>query len=59
LPGGFKQASTPTPTTVNNITVNGAIDPASTARQISTILKTEANTSGTFGRLGQSDFAVA
>jgi len=48
-----------TATTVNNITVNGAIDPVSTARQISTILKTEANTSGTFGRLGQSDFAVA
>jgi len=46
-------------TTVNNITVNGAIDPASTARQISTILKTEANTSGTFRTLGQSDFAVA
>jgi len=54
-------ATTPTkaPTTVNNITVNGAIDPASTARQISTILKTEANTSGTFRTLGQSDFAVA
>jgi hypothetical protein len=54
-------ATTPTKaaTTVNNITVNGAIDPASTARQISTILKTEANTSGTFRTLGQSDFAVA
>jgi len=57
LPSGFKSSSTPT--TVNNITVNGAIDPASTARQISTILKTEANTSGTFRTLGQSDFAVA
>ena len=51
--------STKTASTVNNITVNGAIDPASTARQISTILKTEANTSGTFRTLGQSDFAVA
>ena len=50
---------TKTASTVNNITVNGAIDPASTARQISTILKTEANTSGTFRTLGQSDFAVA
>jgi hypothetical protein len=52
-------STTKTATTVNNITVNGAIDPASTARQISTILKTEANTSGTFSSLGQSDFAVA
>jgi hypothetical protein len=52
-------SGTKTASTVNNITVNGAIDPASTARQISTILKTEANTSGTFRTLGQSDFAVA
>ena len=56
LPTGFKQASTPTPTTVNNITVNGAIDPASTARQISTILKTEANTSGTLANFAVSAF---
>jgi hypothetical protein len=56
LPSGFKQASTPTPTTVNNITVNGAIDPASTARQISTILKTEANTSGTLANFAVSAF---
>lgn len=52
-------SGTKTASTINNITVNGAIDPASTARQISTILKTEANTSGTFRTLGQSDFAVA
>ena len=52
-------SGTKTASTVNNITVNGAIDPTSTARQISTILKTEANTSGTFRTLGQSDFAVA
>jgi len=58
LPSGFKPASTPTatPTTVNNITVNGAIDPASTARQISTILKTEANTSGTLANFAVSAF---
>jgi len=46
-----------TASTVNNITVNGAIDPASTARQISTILKNEANSSGTFQTLGVSAFA--
>jgi hypothetical protein len=51
-------ATTPkTASTVNNITVNGAIDPTSTARQISTILKTEANSSGTFQTLGVSAFA--
>ena len=52
-------ASNSTATTVNNITVNGAIDPASTARQISTILKTEASTSGSFSGLGKSSFQVA
>ena len=51
-------ATTPkTASTVNNITVNGAIDPTSTARQISSILKTEANSSGTFQTLGVSAFA--
>jgi hypothetical protein len=37
-----------------NITVNGAIDPISTARQIANILNSEATTSGTFNSLGIS-----
>lgn len=37
-----------------NITVNGAIDPISTARQIAQILNTEATLSGTFSNLGGS-----
>lgn len=41
-----------------NITVNGAVDPVSTARQIANILKNEASTSGTFNNLGVSRFAV-
>lgn len=41
-----------------NITVNGAIDPVSTARQIANILKNEASTSGTFNNLGVSRFSV-
>lgn len=41
-----------------NITVNGAVDPVSTARQIANILKNEASTSGTFTNLGVSRFAV-
>lgn len=40
-----------------NITVNGAVDAVSTARQIATILKNEANTSGSFSNLGLSTFA--
>jgi hypothetical protein len=40
-----------------NISVSGAIDPASTARQIANILKQEASTSGSFINLGQSVFA--
>jgi hypothetical protein len=39
-----------------NITVNGAIDPVSTARQIAQLLNTEASTSGTFTNLGVSRF---
>jgi hypothetical protein len=39
-----------------NITVNGAVDPAGTARQIAGLLKTEANTSGSFNTLGLSTF---
>jgi hypothetical protein len=37
-----------------NITVNGAIDPIGTARQIAQILSREATTSGTFTNLGVS-----
>lgn len=37
-----------------NITVNGAIDPISTARQIANLLNLEATTSGTFNSLGIS-----
>jgi hypothetical protein len=41
-----------------NITVNGAIDPASTARQIAEILNNEASASGSFSGLGISRFAT-
>jgi phage-related protein len=37
-----------------NITVNGAIDPISTARQIANILNTEATSAGSFSGLGVS-----
>jgi len=37
-----------------NITVNGAIDPISTARQITQILNREATLSGTFNKVGAS-----
>lgn len=40
-----------------NITVNGAIDPASTARQIASILNSEASASGSLIDLGVSRFA--
>jgi len=43
--------------TIINISVSGAIDPASTARQIANLLKNEASTSGSFVNLGQSVFA--
>ena len=43
--------------TTINISVSGAIDPASTARQIANLLKNEASTSGSFFNLGQSVFA--
>jgi phage-related protein len=39
-----------------NITINGAIDPAGTARQIAGLLKNEASTSGSFNTLGLSTF---
>ena len=40
--------------TVINVTVNGAIDPISTARQITTILNREATISGKFNKVGGS-----
>jgi hypothetical protein len=40
------------------INVNGAIDPASTARQIADILNNEASLSGSFNNLGVSRFAT-
>jgi hypothetical protein len=43
-------------TTVNNITVQGAIDPVSTARQIANTINKESSTSGTLGPLGQIGF---
>ena len=43
---------------VINITVNGAIDPTSTARQIADLLNNEASVSGTFSGLGVSRFAT-
>jgi len=51
-----KLGGTSSGTTIN-ISVSGAIDPASTARQIANLLKNEASTSGSFINLGQSVFA--
>lgn len=52
--GTFRMAEAATSDYIYNITVNGAIDPISTARQIADILNTEASTSGTFSSLGTS-----
>ena len=43
-------------TTVNNITVNGAIDPVSTARQINNLVQGEATAAGTFAGLGRNRY---
>jgi hypothetical protein len=40
------------------ININGAIDPASTARQIADLLNNEAAVSGSFNDLGVSRFAT-
>ncbi len=40
--------------TVINVTVNGAVDPISTARQIANILNREATLSGSFNKVGSS-----
>ena len=62
--GGSQKTSTSTSKSADaaragavNITINGAIDPAGTARQIAGLLKTEASTSGSFNTLGLSTFA--
>ena len=46
--------ATPSGNTTVNITVNGAIDPISTARQITNILNREATLSGKFTKVGNS-----
>jgi hypothetical protein len=51
-----KLGSSQSGTTIN-ISVSGAIDPASTARQIANLLRNEASTSGSFVNLGRSVFA--
>ena len=42
-----------------NITVNGALDPISTARQIAQILNREATLNGNFNRIGVSTLVGA
>jgi len=54
--GSFRQAEERGRTV--NITVNGAVDPIGTARQIAQILNTEASTAGSFTNLGVSRFAT-
>jgi len=45
-------------TTVNNITVNGAIDSAGTARAVAKVLNNEATTAGSFNGLGRNRFGL-
>lgn len=52
---GFRQGEEKDRVTIN---VNGAIDPASTARQIADLLNNEASISGSFTNLGVSRFAT-
>lgn len=52
--GSFRMAEERSNTV--NITVNGAVDPAGTARQIADIIKKEASTSGTFTGFAVSRF---
>jgi hypothetical protein len=62
--GGASAPSAPAPTKGSelfrasnvNITVNGAVDPSGTARQIAGLLNKEANTAGSFNSLGLSTF---
>lgn len=55
-PARFRKGEEASMAGVVNITVNGAIDPTSTARQIADLLSNEASTSGTFKSLGASRF---
>jgi hypothetical protein len=57
-PGNFNPSGVRRADEIGNVTinVNGAIDPASTARQIATILNNEAAISGNFTNLGVSRF---
>lgn len=52
---GVMRGSTAGTGTVNNITINGAIDPIGTARSISNVLGTAATSSGAFRNLGLSN----
>lgn len=52
---GFRRGEEADRVTIN---VNGAIDPASTARQIADLLNNEASVSGSFTNLGVSRFAT-
>ena len=56
--GSFRLAEAATSGNTVNVTVNGAIDPISTARQIADILNTEATLSGSFNNLGSSRLLV-
>lgn len=60
IPSSFNPAAVRAGEERSNVTinVNGAIDPASTARQIAEILNNEAAISGTFTNLGVSRFAI-
>ena len=52
---GFRRGEEADRVTIN---INGAIDPASTARQIADLLNNEASVSGSFNNLGVSRFAT-
>ena len=52
--GGFRRGEESDRIVIN---INGAIDPASTARQIADLLNNEASVSGSFNNLGVSRFA--
>ena len=53
--GKFRRGEEKDRVTIN---INGAIDPASTARQIADLLNNEASVSGSFNNLGQSRFTT-
>lgn len=57
--GSFRMAEAKSMAAPVNITINGALDPIQTARQVATLLNNEASTSGTFSGLGTSRFNLA